>query len=148
MERKSENTLKKSELFQIFHNRAWQIANEVNRLLISLATGALAGFFLLLSSNPELNLTLYQTIAVVLSILSMGLSILFGIIALESDAQRNYFLAEINNQKNSDEDIEEHKEDKEKMTAKKHLARNALNKSFITGIISASIYILLRVFNI
>ncbi|MCK4401299.1 hypothetical protein KAW08_03210 [bacterium] len=133
---------------QIFHDRAWQIANEVNRLLISLATGALAGFFLLLSSNLELNLTLYQTIAIVLSILLMGLTVLFGLIALESDSKRNYFLAEINSQNNSDEDIAKHKEKKDKMTERKRWARNAINISFITGIVSASIYILLRIFNI
>jgi hypothetical protein len=83
------------ELSQLFHNRAWQIANDLNKQLLNLSTVSIAGL-ILLAFKQEVSLDKGERIMIVSSIILFGLSILFIILSMQWDANRNYFLGHIN----------------------------------------------------
>lgn len=78
---------------ELWHDRARKAAVEQRQLFVTLATACLAVFFVTLTSDKALALTMAQRIFARLGLLSMGLSVFAGVIAVFCDARRCYNLA-------------------------------------------------------
>ena len=77
------------------HERSRKAAAEHRKLLTSLATGAIGIYFIALTSKADPALSWPQTLAALVSILSMALAIVAGIFSWHADSQRNYYWAEV-----------------------------------------------------
>jgi hypothetical protein len=77
----------------LWHNRARESALETRKLLITLATACLAVFFITLTGDNAGKLNFAQRAFARAGLLSMGISILFGVVANFCDARRCYNLA-------------------------------------------------------
>jgi len=141
--KKSQN----EDLSQKFHDRARESALELHRLLLSLSTGAVAVFFFALTMKVDPPMTLIQKIIVLISLAAMSLASGAGIRALRADILVNFCRAK---HMQSQECIEKEKFDrqKDKNEKSKKWLQDVLLKSFIIGVITFVIYIVLRVFGI
>src|SRR4051812_38331741 len=83
------------ELSKTFHNRAWETANDLNKQLLNLSTGSIAGLILLAFDKKDILWGNYQKSVLLLTIVLFGFSILFTILGMQWDADRNYFLGQI-----------------------------------------------------
>lgn len=77
------------------YSRSRESAFEYRKLLTSLSTGALALFFLALTSKIEPPLTQLQIGLLVGAISSMAVTVISGLYCWSADAQRNYFWAKV-----------------------------------------------------
>lgn len=78
---------------QIIHDRARAAAEELHKLLVSLSTGALAVYFVALTSKVEPPLTSMQQGTVLGGLGFMGLALFSGISAWYADMKRNFYWA-------------------------------------------------------
>ncbi|KPA09826.1 hypothetical protein MHK_009968, partial [Candidatus Magnetomorum sp. HK-1] len=67
-----------TDLNQIYHDRARESGVELRKLIISLSSGAIAVFFLVLTKEVKPPLTLFQQKLLFLTVCSFGLSIFGG----------------------------------------------------------------------
>lgn len=111
------------ELSKKFHDRAWNIANDLNKQLLSLSTGIIAAMFFLTFDKSEKMSGLGNKF-ILLSIFLFGCSILSIILSKQWDASKNYFLGLINDPTKQTEDertknkIQKRKYDKRQQTSK------------------------------
>ncbi len=131
-----------NEFSQIFHERAWKIANELNKLLLSMSTGILAAFFFLLT-NPKIILNQSEKYLILISVLFFTLSIMLSILSMQWDSNRNYFLGEM---KRTERELNNcYKKQKDK-AANKYLFSKSMTKiTFVIGVISAGVFLTFRV---
>ena len=132
---------------QILHDRARTAAVELHKLLLSLSTGAVAVFFIAITTKIEPVLTFCQRVCLLLGLLSMGFAVLEGIISWHADSQRNYFWA-LSLQKEEKEEKKENYKKRDKYLACERVAANFLVGSFLMGMLFSSVYIALRIFSI
>ncbi len=135
------------ELSKLFHDRARQSAVELHRLLLSLSTGAVAVFFFALTMKVDPPLGLIQKIAVLMSLVAMSLATGAGIRALRADILVNYFCGK---DMQSQECIEKEKFRQQKYKNEKSKSRSqcVFLTSFVIGVVTSVIYIVLRVLGI
>ena len=86
------------EFSKKFHDRAWEIANDLNKQLLNLSTGIIAAIFLL-AFNKHDSFNKLQNVLILITIILFGISILFIILGKQWDASKNYFLGHINDSK-------------------------------------------------
>jgi len=86
------------EFSKKFHDRAWEIANDLNKQLLNLSTGIIAAIFLL-AFNKHDSFNKLQNVLILITIILFGISILFIILGKQWDASKNYFLGNINDSK-------------------------------------------------
>lgn len=79
----------------VLHERSRQSAFEYRTLLTSLSTGALAVFFLALTTKIEPELTQLQLMTLSGAVLSMAVTTIAGLYCWHADARRNYFWAKV-----------------------------------------------------
>lgn len=131
-----------NDFSQIFHERAWKIANELNKLLLSMSTGILAAFFFLLT-NPKIILNQSEKHFILISVLFFTLSIMFAILSMQWDSSRNYFLGQMNKIDRDSYNCYKKQKDKE---ANKYLFSKSMTKiTFVIGVISAGLFLAFRV---
>ncbi|MBI5683880.1 MAG: hypothetical protein HZC54_02245 [Verrucomicrobia bacterium] len=78
---------------EMWHDRARQAAIEQRQLLLTLSTACLAVFFVTLTGDNAVKLSLLQRIFARSGLLGMGVSIFAGVICVFADARRCYNLA-------------------------------------------------------
>ncbi len=133
-----------TNLSQKFDDRARESSVELRKLVISLSTGALAMYFLVLTKEIRPPLTDNQQTLLIVSIYFFGLCILGGIISWWSDGSRFFFLARIieSNQENSSDLLF-------KMKRRWQIARRIsdvlLMASFSGGILTSIVFIFYRI---
>ncbi len=93
-----KNKVTENNLSQIFYDRAGELANKLTNQILTLGTAIIASFFYIAINNVEV-LTSFSRISLIVTVLFFGLSVFFTIVAIQYDADRNYFLAEMNNPK-------------------------------------------------
>ncbi len=130
----------------ILHERARESASEQRRALVSLSTGGVAVFVLALTAENKPALSVFQQIAVSLSLLLLSGAVLSGLLAWRFDAQRNYFWALAIQSTNP---VLKEQNDALKRAYYAGLKRmnGALSVLFALGILAAAVFILCRVFN-
>lgn len=133
-----------NELKQKFHDRAWFIANNLSKQLLTLSTGIIGAFFILVF-NRQINLRTTEKLLILISITLFGLSILSVILGMQWDASKNYFLGQINDpaklEKRAANELEKAKYDKKQQKAK--LSSRIF---FILGTLSAIALLAINIF--
>jgi len=125
------------ELSKKFHDRAWDIANDLNKQLLSLSTGIIAAMFFLAFNKSE-KLTGLGNKFILLSIFLFGCSILSIILSKQWDASKNYFLGLINDPtKQTKVKRTENKDQKEKYDKRQQAAKKWARNFFVLGIFSS-----------
>jgi hypothetical protein len=129
---------------QILHDRARKSAEQLHRLLVSLSTGAIAIYFLALTTKTEPALSLSQKVAVLASLLAMASAVLGGIRGWYADARRNYFWACA---LQATDELERRSlfEQRDRWIKKRHINIRILGISFVTGVLGSIVYLILRV---
>ena len=85
-----------ANLNQVYHDRARESSVELRKLTVSLSTGAIAVFFLVLTKEVKPPLTLFQQQLLFFTVCSFGFSIFGGILSWWAYGSRFYFMALIN----------------------------------------------------
>jgi hypothetical protein len=126
------------ELSQKFHERAGNISKDLNTQLLTLSTGIIAAFFLLVFNNKDLTDT--NRIFILITIAFFGFSILFSILGMKWDASRNYFLGNIND---STKQLKRTENEllKNNFNTKQKKAKNAAGLIFLLGVLSAIVFL-------
>ena len=75
------------ELSKKFHDRAWGIATDLSKQLLTLSTGIIAAIFVLIFNKKQEFKTI-DDIFILLTILSFGVAIFFIILGMQWDARR------------------------------------------------------------
>lgn len=126
------------------HSRSRDSAFEYRKLLTSLSTGALALFFLTLTSKIEPTLTGLQILLLSGAVLSMAMTVFSGLYCWNADAQRNYYWAKVEEGKQKSGGPEF--DTLSKMWRKRlNNATSALRYSFVLGIAFSVIYMVGRI---
>lgn len=131
-----------NEFSQIFHERAWKIANDLNKLLLSMSTGILAAFFFLLT-NPIIILNQSEKYVILISVMFFTLSIMFAILSMQFDSCRNYFLGQMN--KTDRDSDNSYKKQKDKVANKYYFSKNLTKITFAIGILSVGLFLVIKV---
>lgn len=127
------------DLAQEFHNRARDIANELNRHLLTLSTGIVAAFFYF-AVDKRADLKYLEKILILITIALFGLAILYSILGMKWDASKNFFLGEINDPAEQENSAENEKL-KENYDDKQLKAKRFTRKFFLLGILGAFIFL-------
>lgn len=122
-----------------FHDRAKDIANDLNRQLLTLSTGIVAAFFYF-AVDRRADLNDIEKILILITIILFGLSILCSILGMKWDASKNYFLGEINNAAKQN-DRDKHERFKEKHDNKQLKAKRDARRFLLLGILGAIIFL-------
>lgn len=133
----SKNT---EDLPQKFHDRAKNIANDLNRQLLTLSTGIVAAFFYF-AIDKRADLNDIEKILILITIILFGLSIRCSILGMKWDASKNYFLGEINNAAKQ-KDRDENEASKKTYDDKQLKAKRCANNLFSLGILGAIIFLI------
>ena len=128
----------------VLHARARESGSELRKLLISLSTGAIAAFYLALTSRIDPPLTSSQQFTVILSILSFSVCILSGALQWQADVKRNYHWA------NALEAVAEtqrkkHYNKRDAWLRMRNLSGTVLRAAFSLGVLGAAAYVVARV---
>jgi hypothetical protein len=131
---------------KILHDRARSAGTEYHRLLIALATGVLAVYFLALTSRIEPALSRYERVLAVIALTLMGLAVLAGLIGWFADAMRNYYWAlAIDSSERSERQRLYRVRDR--WLRMLRFGTWSLSTCFVLGIICAVVYMVSRVLN-
>ena len=107
------------EFSKKFHDRAWEIANDLNKQLLNLSTGIIAAIFFLAFNKHDI-FNKFENFLILLTIIFIGISILFIILGKQWDASKNYFLGHINDSKKQTENKTIKNKKKKKKNNKKN----------------------------
>lgn len=133
------------ELSQKFHERAGDVARELNKQLLTLSTGIVAAFFLLVF-NKSKDFNAIEKTFILISISLFGLSILFIILGMQWDSSKYYFLGHIND--STKQNDRSKNEQLKKVFNKKQLnAKKAARVLFLLGILSAITFFTIYLFS-
>lgn len=133
----SENT---EDLSQKFHDRARNIANDLNRQVLTLSTGIVAALFYF-AVEKKADLKYFEKILILITIMLFGVSILCSMLGMKRDASKNYFLGKINDAaKHHDRD--ENERLKEKHDKKQLETKRCAMSFFLLGILGAIIFLI------
>jgi len=127
----------------LMHDRAREAGSELRRTLIGLGSGSIGLLLVIFVSIEKLDYTIFQLIVAGGAVLSHTITVLFGLIAWRSDAQRNYFWAlKLDQRFLDDKDVNRNRRKKyqKNMDAMDKYARYA----FIIGVVLIAIFVLVR----
>ncbi len=128
---------------QAIHDRSRSAAEELHKLLLSLATGTLAVYFVALTATDS-ELTRAQKLAAGCALIAMATSVLSGMSGWYADARRNYYWASAMQAHEKSSRSRLYKARDRWLYAERRLAK-LLGASFAVGIISSVAYMMLRV---
>lgn len=129
------------EFSKKFHDRAWEIANDLNKQLLTLSTGIIAAMFFLAFDKFD-QFTLFMKVLILLNIILFGGSVLCIILSKQWDASKNYFLGHINDSlKQSKGERENNEFFKRKFDKKQLRAKLGARYFFLLGILNAIIFL-------
>ena len=141
---KKDNQKERGQGFpQTLHDRSREAGTELQRLLISLATGSLAAYFLALTASDS-DLTLWQQIAALSGVLFMGISVLSGVLSWHADSRRNYFWASALQAEESKTRTALYRS-RDRWLTKSRFFFSLLSRTFSVGVVSSLVYMALRV---
>lgn len=128
----------------VLHARARESASELRKLFVSLSSGAIAAFYLALTSRIDPVLTSAQKITVIFSIVCFGACILFGALQWQADVKRNYYWANA-----LEEQVESlgnhHYKKRDTWLRVRRMSGVVLRTAFIFGVLGALAYVVERV---
>jgi len=127
------------ELSKKFHDRARDIANDLNKQLLNLSTGIIAGI-IVFAFNKHGCLNFLESALILLTIIFFGFSILFIILGMQWDASRNYYLGHINDSAKQDK-REGYEKEKESFHKRQQKAQKRARLFFLLGILSSIIFL-------
>lgn len=129
---------------QIFHDRSYNAAIEIRKILISLATGILAVYFIVLTQEVKPGLSSFEKATLTFSIILFSLTIFFGILAWHSDNKRFFYRA-----KESENPLgkEAYSPSKDYWFNKRRFSDKFFFSLFFAGILCSSIFLFLRIAN-
>ena len=134
------------ELSKKFHDRARDIANDLNKQLLNLSTGIIAGIMVLAFNKHDV-LNSIECELILLTIVLFGFSILFIILGMQWDASKNYYLGHINDStRHSEREINENF--KRKFNSKQKKAKSSARYFFLLGILSSIIFLSIFLFQV
>lgn len=134
------------EFSKKFHDRAWEIANDLNKQLLNLSTGIIAAIFYL-AFNKQDSFNKFENFLILLTIVLFGISILFIILGKQWDASKNYFLGHINDsKKQTDEEREKNENKKREFDKKQRMAKQYARYFFLLGILTSIVFMTIFLF--
>jgi hypothetical protein len=129
------------EFSKKFHDRAWEIANDLNKQLLNLSTGIIAAMFFLAFDKHD-KLTELANKFILLTIFLFGCTILCIILSKQWDASKNYFLGHINDSnKQTDEERKLNEYKKRHFDKKQRMAKEFARYFFLFGVLSAIVFL-------
>jgi hypothetical protein len=141
---KYEREKNSDELSRKFHERAGEVARDLNKQLLTLSTGIIAAFFFLVF-NKSKDFDITEKTFILISIILFGLSILFTILGMQWDSSKYYFLGHINDSTKQDDRFE-HEKMKKKYNRKQLKAKTVARVLFLLGILTAITFITIYLF--
>ena len=132
------------ELSRKFHERAGDISKELYKQLLSLSTGVIAAFFLLVF-NKSTVFTNGDKVFILTTIALFGISMSCVILGMKWDASKYYFLGHINDSTKQNE-REKHEALKRKYGKKQLFFKDSAGVFFILGIVSAVLFLAFTLF--
>jgi hypothetical protein len=133
-----------TNLSQKFHDRARESGVELRKLVISLSTGALAIYFLVLTREITPPLTDIQQVLLLASVCFFGLCIFGGIVSWWSDGARFFFLA-LSAESNQDGSSDSAFKLKRRWTIVRRLSDVILTVAFSGGVLVSIVFIFYRI---
>jgi len=127
----------------LLHERAKAAATEAQKLIVSLATGTVAAFFIGLTGGEHVQLRRSEKWALLLALTFMGSAVVAGLITWLADAKRYYYWAASKQARGK-----RRKELKAQQASWIRIWRysgNTLGILFALGIVGAVVYLYLRV---
>lgn len=127
----------------LMHDRAREAGSELRRTLIGLGSGSIGLLMVIFVSTDKLDYSIFQLILAGGAVLSHTITVLFGLFAWRSDAQRNYFWAlKLDQQFLGDKDVNRslRKKYQKNMDAMDKFARYA----FVLGVVLIAIFVFVR----
>ena len=128
------------DLSQKFHDRARDIANDLNRQLLNLSTGIVAALFYF-AVEKRADLKYFEKLLILITIIFFGFSILCSILGMKLDASKNYFLGKINDAAKQN-DRDDNRRLKEKHDNRQLNAKRYAKRFFILGILGVIIFLI------
>lgn len=127
------------------HERARESGVELQKLMIALATGVLAAYFVGMTTKADPPLTTTQQACSAVGLVAMAIAIGSGVFGWHSDTKRNYLWARAL--------VAEEPELRKKLYGErdawlswKNRATSVMRLAFSIGVCSSSVYVLTRVF--
>jgi hypothetical protein len=133
------------ELSRKFHERAGEVARDLNKQLLTLSTGIVAAFFFLVF-NKSKDFDITEKTFILISIILFGLSILFTILGMQWDSSKYYFLGQINDS-SKQVNRSDHEKMKRKYNKKQLNAKTVARVLFLSGILSAITFFSIYLFS-
>ncbi len=133
------------ELSKKFHDRARDIANDLNKQLLTLSTGIIAAFiFFVFNKHKDSNCL--ESIFILITIIFFGFAILFIILGMQWVASKNYYLGHINDSTRQSE-REKNEIAKQNFDKRQRDAKDNARYFFLLGILSAIIFLTVFLFS-
>lgn len=133
---------------QKLHDRAAESAKETRQAILSLASGALAVFFLSLTSSKEVEppLNALERVTVLVSLGSMSVAVLAALWGAFADAQWSYLWARAIEQRPEDASFQQAVADRrDRFHGQKRIAEQFVMWAFALGVLLAALYLTLRI---
>ncbi|TWU15045.1 hypothetical protein [Allorhodopirellula heiligendammensis] len=126
------------------HNRAREASLEQRKLLVSLSTACLGAYFFALTVKVDPMLLYSQKVVLGIGAVFLFIAVLAGLIAWQSDAQRNYFWAR-GLQATTTEKRSPFFEKKNRWAKRMEKSMRVLRYSFALGVFAGVSYSIMRV---
>lgn len=133
---------------QKLHDRAADSAKETRQAILGLASGALAVFFLALTSNKEVEPPLSGTerVTVFISLASMSVAVLGALWSAYADAQWSYLWARLIEERPEDAPVQQEIAVKrDQFHRRKRFGERVVIWAFALGVLLAAVYLGLRI---
>jgi hypothetical protein len=127
------------DLSKMFHDRARDTANDLNKQLLNLSTGIIAGIMVLAFNKRDI-LNCLECKLILITIVLFGCSIFSIILGMQWDASKSYYLGHINDSTRQQErTINENF--KRNFDKKQKKAKQSARYFFLLGILSSVIFL-------
>ncbi|MEM7257525.1 MAG: hypothetical protein AAF404_09070 [Pseudomonadota bacterium] len=135
---------KNAPSIDLMHERAREAGSELRRTLIGLASGGIGLLLVVFVSTEKHDYSLVQLFLIGSAVLTLTITVLFGLLAWRSDAQRNYFWA-----LELDTRFQQH-EKKNQVTRRKYqlrmgIADRVTRYMFIVAVVLIATFVLIRI---
>ena len=143
------DSLQQQPDLQKLHDRAAESARETRQAILALASGALAVFFLALTSEGEVEppLRKFERFVMFASLVCMSSAVFAALWSAHADAQWSYsWASELNPPRPDEKTAHQWKADRDRWHRHKRSGERILVWTFALGILFAAVYLVSRIY--
>ena len=134
---------------QTLHERAAESGRETRQAILALASGALAVFFVVLTSESEVSPPLqgFEKVILLISLLCMSSAVFASLWSAHADAQWSYAWAfELNPPADTEKSVVDWKAQRLRWHRRKRIGETLLVWTFAAGVLLAASYLVSRIY--